>query len=198
MSPPAEGNVPNGHGRDDGALLALSVAYAAAADARDGDGLASLFVDDGALVVPKFPSDLRPVVTRSGHDALRQVAELLRRYQRTFHVVSNARFEVVGDEASGEVQCVAHHVTGGDQPDAAGTDGSGPAGTDTVWYIRYRDRYRRSGPDWRFVRRELHLQWVEEHPVTMVGAPPGEAAGPALTEPAPAEGEAGPRSGPPA
>ena len=75
------------------ALLALSVAYAAAADARDGDGLASLFVADGELVVPRFPVDLRPVVTRSGHDALRQVAEMLGRYDRTFHLVSNARYD---------------------------------------------------------------------------------------------------------
>ncbi len=59
-----------------------------------------------------------------------------------------------------------------------GRDGSRPAGTDTVWYIRYRDRYRRSGPGWRFVRRELHLQWVEEHPVAMVVPPPDRAARP--------------------
>jgi hypothetical protein len=174
--------------QDHEALLALSVAYAAAADARDGEGLASLFVEDGALVVPKLPTDLRPVVTRAGHDALRQVAEVLRRYDRTFHLVSNARFEVAGDDASGEVQCVAHHVTAAHrQSDAAGSPGAAPpgtappgaapagtapAGTDTVWFIRYRDRYRRSGPAWRFVRRELHLQWVEEHPVATMGAPP--------------------------
>jgi hypothetical protein len=41
-----------------------------------------------------------------------------------------------------------------------------------VWFIRYRDQYRRSGAGWRFVRRELHLQWVEEHPVTALGVPP--------------------------
>ncbi len=179
MTPPAEdagtGNV---RGGDDGALLALSVAYATAADARDGDGLAELFVVGGELVVPSYPSDLKPVVTRSGHDAIRRVAEMLRRYHLTYHLVANARFEVVGDEAAGEVQCVAHHVTAGDPSPTPEADGSGPAGTDTVWYIRYRDRYRRSGPDWRFVRRELHLQWVEEHAVAAVGAPPGEPTGP--------------------
>ena len=181
MTPQAEDAGPgNGRGRDDralrgredGALLALSLAYAAAVDARDGDGLAGLFVAEGELVVPRYPADLRPVVTRSGHDAIRQVAEMLRRYHLTFHLVANARFQVAGDDAGGEVQCVAHHVTAADPSDASGTDGPGPAGTDTVWYIRYRDRYRRSGPDWRFVRRELHLQWVEEHPVAAVGVPP--------------------------
>ncbi len=46
-----------------------------------------------------------------------------------------------------------------------------PAGTDMVWFIRYRDQYRRTGTVWRFVRRELNLQWVEEHPVGMIGPP---------------------------
>jgi hypothetical protein len=38
-----------------------------------------------------------------------------------------------------------------------------------VWFIRYRDDYRRTDTGWRFVRRELHLQWVEDRPVGMVG-----------------------------
>lgn len=155
---------------DEASLRSLSTAYAAAADARDGEGLASLFADDGALVVPNLPSDLRPVVARRGHDALVQVAEMLRRYDRTFHLVTNHRFAVEGDRASGEVQCVAHHVSPSGDP-----AGLGPAGTDTVWFIRYRDRYRRSATGWRFERRELHLQWVEEHPVALLGAPGGAA-----------------------
>ncbi|HEY5096532.1 MAG TPA: nuclear transport factor 2 family protein [Acidimicrobiales bacterium] len=158
---------------DEASLRSLSTAYAAAADARDGEGLASLFVDDGALVVPSLPSDLRPVVARRGHDALVQVAEMLRRFDRTFHLVTNHRFAVEGDAASGEVQCVAHHVSlTGDRP-GGDSASAGPAGTDTVWFIRYRDRYRRSAAGWRFERRELHLQWVEEHPVALLGAPAG-------------------------
>jgi len=158
---------------DEEALRWLSTAYAGAADDRDGEGLASLFTDDGALVVPKFPSDLRPVVTRRGHDALVQVAEMLRRYDRTFHLVTNHRFRVDGDTASGEVQCVAHHVSAAGGPETLDPVHPGPAGTDTVWFIRYRDRYRRTGAGWRFERRELDLQWVEEHPVARLGAPAG-------------------------
>jgi hypothetical protein len=165
--------------RDRDALQELSLAYAAAADARDGEALAALFVEGGALVVPRYPVDLRPVVTRSGPDALAQVAEMLGRYDRTFHLVADGRFAVEGDHAKGEVPCVAHHVMAAEGAEG-GTAGSGPpapagppgrAGTDMVWFIRYRDQYRRTASGWRFVRRELHLQWVEEHPVSVLGVP---------------------------
>ena len=153
---------------DEEALRHLSTAYAAAVDARDGDRFAELFLTDGELVVPDFPDDLRPVITRAGHDALRNVPQGLRRYARTFHQVSNHQFAVDGDRATGEVQCVAHHVSA--------IDGDGPeeprAGTDVVWFIRYADEYRRTASGWKFERRSLHLQWVEDHPVAVLATPP--------------------------
>jgi hypothetical protein len=154
--------------RDEDQLRALSTAYADAADARDGAAMAALFVAEGSLVVPDYPIDLRPVVTRQGHQALQRIPEALRRYRYTFHLVGGATYNVDGDRATGEVQCVAHHVSA--------AEGPGSDGTDTVWFIRYRDRYRRSGPTWRFVHRELHLQWVEEHPVALLAAPPADGS----------------------
>ncbi len=145
------------------ALTLLSTAYAAAADGGDGDALAALFVPDGQLVVPDVPRDLRPVITRTGTEALRAIPGRLAHYVRTFHVTSDHRFTIDGGRASGEIQCVAHHLT-------APTDDA--PGTDTVWYIRYRDRYVRTGDGWRIERRELHLQWVEERPVTVVATDP--------------------------
>lgn len=143
------------------ALRSLSSEYAAAVDDRNGDRLADLFVADGSLVVPRFPDDLRPVVTRAGREAIRQVPEGLRRYARTFHQVSNCRFAVDADLATGTVDCVAHHVT------APG--GAADSGTDVVWFIRYCDDYRRTESGWRFGRRVLRLQWVEEHPIAVIG-----------------------------
>jgi SnoaL-like domain len=156
------GAPPSDRRSDEDQLRALSVEYAAAADGRDGERFAALFTDRGALVVPNYPDDLRPVITRSGGDTLRQVPELLRRYDRTFHQLSNHRYAVDGDDATGEVLCVAHHAS---TPE--GGDPGNP--TDTVWFIRYRDTYRRTRSGWRFARRELHLQWVEEHPVAGPG-----------------------------
>jgi hypothetical protein len=151
------------------ALEGLSTAYAAAVDDRDGDRLAALFVADGELVVPRYPDDLSPCVTRAGHAALRRVPEGLARYDRTFHVVTNHSYEVDGDRARGRVSCVAHHIS----TEGVSTGGAGPGavGTDVVWYIRYADDYRRGDGIWRFTRRELHLQWVESRPVDRTGPP---------------------------
>lgn len=147
------------------ALGALSAAYAAAVDGRDGEGFAALFAPSGELLVPDVPNDLRPVLRRAGTEALRQVPEGLRRYARTLHLVSDHRFTFRGERAFGEVQCVAHHV-------AAATSGEtdGRVGTDTVWFLRYADQYTLTTGGWRFQRRALHLQWIEEHPVTQLPA----------------------------
>ncbi len=150
-------------------LRSLSTDYGAAVDDRDGERFAQLFVADGELVVPKYPEDLRPVITRSGHDSLRRVPDGLRRYDRTFHQMSNHRYALGGALATGTVLCVAHHASfpGG----TASVDG----GVDLVWFIRYSDAYRHTDSGWKFVRRELHLQWVEEHAIAFPRiAPAGE------------------------
>ncbi len=158
-----------GVGEDAHALVGLSVAYAEAADQRDGDRFASLFVPHGELVVPRYPEDLAPVVTRSGTEALRRVPEGLAHFERTFHLVGNTSFAVAGDEATGEVQCIAHHLTPPEDPAPTDTDWTDTGSTDTVWFIRYHDEYTRGAVGWRFVRRVLHLQWVEHHRVDRVG-----------------------------
>ncbi len=151
-------------GEVEDALRSLSLDYTSAVDDRDGERFSQLFVADGELVVPNFPEQLGPVITRAGHQALRRVPEGLSAYDRTLHQLSNHRYALDGDQASGEVHCVAHHLSRVvDQPVAVGPAGS--VATDVVWYVRYRDDYRRTEAGWKFVRRELHLLWVEDHPV---------------------------------
>lgn len=162
---------------DEAALRALSEDYAAAADNCDGARFAELFVPDGTLVAPKYPDDLRPVRSLTGSETLRLAPEALRRYERTFHQVTNARFTIEGERASGEVQCTAHHLVAvGDA--ARAPRGDGPTWIDHVWFIRYRDDYVRAPLGWRFARRVLELQWVEEHAVARVGPPPTDRSGP--------------------
>lgn len=143
---------------DAAALFDLSVRYADAVDRRDGEAFAGLFEPDGELVVPDYPHDLAPVRSRRGRDRLVLVPQALGGYALTFHEVGNPAFRVEDDEASGVVGCTAHHVT--DRPSGA---------TDTVWFIRYEDVYRRHEGWWRFQRRALHLLWVEQRSVERVG-----------------------------
>ena len=158
---------------DERELAALVISYAAAVDGRDGDRLAGLFVEDGELVIPKVPVDLRPVLVRKGSEVLRQIPDGLRRFTKTFHEVLNREFTIEGGTATGVVYCIAHHVTAaeGEGSEGEGSEeraGAGADGTDAVWYIRYLDDYRRTPAGWRIVRRELHLEWVEQRPVSLI------------------------------
>jgi hypothetical protein len=157
---------------DERELAALCISYALAVDGGDGDRLAGLFVEDGELVIPKVPVDLRPVLVRKGTETLRTIPDGLRRFTKTFHEVLNREFTIEGGTANGTVYCVAHHVTAagiGETDADSGNEGTeARSGTDAVWYIRYLDSYRRTAAGWRIVRRELHLEWVEERPVALI------------------------------
>jgi ketosteroid isomerase-like protein len=155
--------------QEEAALRALSYAYAAAVDERDGDRFAALFLPDGELVAPDVRGDLSPTFGRQGRDRLRQVLDGLDRYRHTFHEVTTTRYDVGEETASGRIWCTAHHVT------ADETDRVPPSGTDTVWGIRYADDYRRTPEGWRIARRVLHLLWVAESPVVQIGPRPGSS-----------------------
>ncbi len=148
---------------DEGALRALSFAYAAAVDDRDGEQFAALFLPEGELVAPDVKGDLSPVFGRKGRERLRLVLDGLDRYRYTFHAVTTTRYEIGEETASGRIWCTAHHVTADD------TARVPPTGTDTVWGIRYADDYRRTPEGWRIARRVLHLLWIEEQPLAAIG-----------------------------
>jgi hypothetical protein len=152
---------------EDGALRALSVGYAAAVDGLDGEAFASLFTGDGELWVPDVSVGTRPTVCRAGADALSRIPSGLARYHVTRHRVGPAVYAVDGDSATGAVAGVAHHLTASAR--SGGTVPGGGPGTDAVWYLDYRDRYRRGADGWRIVRRELHLRSIETRPVPHVG-----------------------------
>jgi len=176
---------------DTARLRALSLGYAAAVDALDGRAFADLFTGDGELWVPDPSRGPEPTVRRSGADQLRRIPSGLARYHVTHHRVGPAVYVVTGDSATGEVTGVAHHLTAStadpaapadpaDPPDpadpsAAATASAGGPGVDSVWYLRYEDRYRREDDGWRIARRSLHLRWIEERPVGRVG--PARAPG---------------------
>jgi hypothetical protein len=128
----------------------LALSYAHYADRRQPDRLAALFEPDGMLRMIRRDDDGRPPESRGRSEISKAVARL-RRFEATFHLVANHTIDITGDDATGEVYCVAHHVS-------ADVDGR----TDQVMYIRYQDRYRRHGEEWLFAERELHVDWTEK------------------------------------
>lgn len=138
------------------ALRDLVEAYARCADRVDATGLAALFVADGVLrIVPRGASE--PARERIGREAIASAIAGLDRYTATFHFVGNHYVDVDGETATGEVYCIAHHVSG--EP---GTE------NDHAMFVRYEDTYRREPDGWRIAERVLRVQWTEDR---AVGAP---------------------------
>ncbi len=150
-------------------LEALSVDYAAAADALDGPAFAAVFTGDGELWVPGRDGAPGPVLAARGRDALERVPGGLARYHATRHRPGPTIFVVDGAVATGWVAATAHHLVAE----------VGGAGTDTVWHLRYEDAYRRTADGWRIARRTLHLERTEVVPLDDVGPPGPGRPGPA-------------------
>jgi hypothetical protein len=137
--------------RDDMALRRLALSYARHADRREPDLFASLFEPDGELRMVRRGDTGPPGVSRGRTEIAKAVARLSR-FEATLHFVGNHTIDITGDDATGEVYCLAHHVS------ARGDDR-----IDHVMFIRYQDRYRRHGEEWLFAERELHVDWTEDH-----------------------------------
>jgi hypothetical protein len=132
------------------ALRALACAYAHHADCLEPDRLAELFEPDGVLRMVRRGASAAPAVSR-GRDAISSAVARLHRFEHTFHHVGNHLIDLREDDATGEVYCVAHHVSG-----------TGHDAVDHVMYIRYQDRYRFQHGAWRFTERETVVDWEEQ------------------------------------
>lgn len=140
---------------DDHALRSISYRYAAAVDQRRARDFTALFVPEGRLATCYLP-DVEPDRVFQGHAELAQIPAGLGAYDRTFHLVGQGRYAydpTSRSVARGEVYCVAHHL----QRDRHG-------GVDFVMYIRYQDRYRSDGDEWRIEERILAIDWTEVVP----------------------------------
>ena len=135
-------------------LRRLSDTYADAVDRRDAAALARLFGGDGRLILPTLGGSDGGTLTG---DQVRAALDPLAVYDRTFHHVGAAVFDLDGDRASGRVHCAAHHYE---------RTHNGPI--DLVMFIVYDDEYRRAGGDWIFDRRLVDVRWTEAHPAHRV------------------------------
>ncbi|MHB1583808.1 MAG: nuclear transport factor 2 family protein [Acidimicrobiales bacterium] len=147
------------------ALRELAVRYARAVDRRDVDTFLAVFEPDAVVVVRRPSPTDRPSEIR-GHDRLARIPEVIARYARTFHFLGQSSYRDLGDEAEGEVYCIAHHL-----------DVSAEAATDLVMFIRYEDRYaRHRDGTWRIRRREVLVDWTETRPADAPDEVEGDGA----------------------
>jgi hypothetical protein len=133
---------------DERALKALCVDYALHADARDGVSFAKLFTSDAVLEGSGLRFDTP--------EAIREVPDRLRIYNKTYHLIHNLYIYLNGDEATGTVYSSSHHL----KETKAGVL------SDTVMHITYRDSYLRQIDGWKFRSRILVLEFSEERAVS--------------------------------
>ena len=139
-------------------IAELCQRYAVLVDARELAAVGALFADDAELVLPEPPDRLTGVRSVRGRAAIEQTLQAVLGLAATAHAVLAGAVQdgpsEVGDTASGLVTGQAHHL-------AADLDGY----TNTVWFLRYHDDYRRVDGHWRFSRRQLDISWIERRPV---------------------------------
>lgn len=139
-------------------IRSLAEQYAQAVDNRDPSAFTSVFDVDATLLV--FPNPgAEPRSTFHGHGELSVIVDKIKAYPQTFHFIGNHTIQIHRPNATGQVYCVAHHLT----PDRNGA-------TDYVMLIRYEDTYAKTDR-WRIVERRVVTQWTE-YRVTGVTPPP--------------------------
>lgn len=131
------------------ALRRTAEAYAQGADRRDKLAWQAVLAEDCVIEGPGFS-----IVGRDAN--LGSIDALGQMFRATVHRVHNQVVTVSGDEATGETYCTADHLLN-------------DADSVLVWTIRYQDRWRREGADWRFTHRKLIVEWEEVRPVAVKG-----------------------------
>ncbi|WP_230673525.1 nuclear transport factor 2 family protein [Rathayibacter sp. Leaf248] len=135
------------------AIRELVDTYARGADRRDAVLEASVFADDGeVLLFSGDPETTEPVDTIRGRDALVRTFEgLIAQYDATTYLngQSSVRF-VTADAAEGETYCTALHLL----------RDAGQRYLLTM-SIRYLDRFERIDGRWRIAQRRLVIDWTD-------------------------------------
>ena len=137
-------------------LRGLPHSYAVAIDRRDVAGLLELFLPDALLTVVRSAHE--PPEEYCGHAGLPGLFDALDGIEMTMHSVVAHQVDIDGDRATGEVACVAHHVS----------RRSGEEASDFVVYLRYYDAYALGEDErWRFASRRLEFGWTEVRAVRL-------------------------------
>jgi ketosteroid isomerase-like protein len=141
-------------------LQQLISAYALAVDRHDRAAIAALFADDAILAVADSTSPSGQRIVVQGRDAIAEfIVELAQPGGAHFpgptaHITGALVLVIEADTASGNSQCVAHHIT----------NISGQMVHHTS-YLRYQDGFVRRRGGWLIRTRVLHHDFQETRPV---------------------------------
>lgn len=145
------------------ALRRLVTAYSRAVDRRDFDLLRSLYDAEA--------TDTHGRMFEGGREAYVAFCErALTAYEATVHYVVNMDFTIDGDRAEGEVHKINYHRS------------HGPDRREIVTGSRSLDHYVRRDGTWRFLSRQVTLDWARAQVVDPAAyedfaaqSPPGQA-----------------------
>jgi ketosteroid isomerase-like protein len=133
------------------AIRELVEAYAHCADRRDAKGQMALFTEDTHFVVYMDAKNPKPPQELHSREALAPVFADLNRYAATMHFLGQSTiFALSDDRATGEVYCMAHHLTV-----------NGSKRSLMIAALRYADRYVKKAGVWLYAERLLYVDWLE-------------------------------------
>jgi hypothetical protein len=128
----------------------LALRYAQGVDRRDADKLGGVFIEEGLIDGSGYRSD--------GREQIMKIPRMMnKRFVATFHSVQNHLIDLNGDEATGEVYAISHHLQ---RTEEGGL-------VDYVMIMRYHDRYVRRPEGWRFAHRHILVDWTETRPAEL-------------------------------
>jgi hypothetical protein len=147
-------------GEDFAALRGLAEQVAAAIDRKDAalylaafDPAAALTRTRGGTVISRTPAEEWEAGPSTMHPSV-----------HTLHTICNSRFEVDGEEARGEIYCVAYNFAPEGLPPGyhLAVPPSIPEGSVLrSAYARFEDRYEKQHGRWVIVERRTHTEGVE-------------------------------------
>jgi len=133
------------------AIRELVDSFAYYADRTKAQRQAALFVENGTLEIYRSePDTSKPIVVLKGRKELEGAFKGLEKYNMTFHLNGQNSIKF-GDDTTGTVQCLAHHILIEDGKRFLLTEA-----------IRYYDTYTRQNNQWLFVKRKLIIDWEDK------------------------------------
>jgi len=145
-------SLPPAEAADRLAIRELVEAYAYCADRRKAKEQMALFTEDTHYVVFMDAKDPKPSMDLHSRAELAPVFADLNQYDATMHFVGQSTIDALdAQRATGDVYCLAHHLTI--------KDGRRKL---MVATLRYRDTYKKVDGTWLYSERLLYVDWIEE------------------------------------